>query len=95
MTHIRLKLATAVAVLGMVAGAPAAWAECTITLGAAVSLTGKYSTNGTHTKNGYDLAVKLINGKGGVKVGNETCKLAVKYYDDDPPRRVARSWPNG
>ena len=30
----------------------------TITLGAAVSLTGKYSTNGKHTKNGYDLGVK-------------------------------------
>ena len=26
----------------------------TITLGAAVSLTGKYSTNGEHTKNGYN-----------------------------------------
>jgi branched-chain amino acid transport system substrate-binding protein len=33
----------------------------TIILGAAVSLTGKYSINGKHTKNGYELAVKRIN----------------------------------
>ena len=33
----------------------------TITLGAALSLTGKYSTNGKHTKNGYNFAVKRIN----------------------------------
>ncbi len=29
----------------------------TITLGSAISFTGKYSTNGIHAKNGYDLAV--------------------------------------
>jgi len=31
-----------------------------IILGAAVSLTGKYSTNGEHTKNGYNFAVERI-----------------------------------
>ncbi len=60
----------------------AAWAQDTITLGAAVSLTGKYSTNGEHTKNGYDLAVKKINEAGGVKVGDKTYQLEIKYYDD-------------
>ncbi|MDC0254890.1 amino acid ABC transporter substrate-binding protein [Bacteriovoracales bacterium] len=55
----------------------------TILLGAAVSLTGKYSTNGKHTKNGYDLAVKLINDRGGVKVKGKKYKLAIKYYDDE------------
>ena len=29
----------------------------TVYLGAAISLTGKYSTNGEHTQRGYDLAV--------------------------------------
>ena len=33
----------------------------TITLGSAISFTGKYSTNGIHAKNGYDIAVKMIN----------------------------------
>ncbi len=61
----------------------AAWAQDTITLGAAVSLTGKYSTNGEHTKNGYDLAVKKINEAGGVKVGDKTYQLEIKYYDDE------------
>jgi branched-chain amino acid transport system substrate-binding protein len=76
-------LAAGTALAFSMGAAVAAKAECTITLGAAVSLTGKYSTNGTHTKNGYDLAVKVINEKGGVKVGDKTCKLAVKYYDDE------------
>ena len=83
MKHVRMKLAGAVAAMAMIAGAPAALAECTITMGAAVSITGKYSTNGAHTKHGYDLAVKLLNDRGGVKVGDKTCKLAIKYYDDE------------
>jgi len=39
----------------------------TITLGSAISLTGKYSTNGIHAQNGYDLAVQKINEMGGVR----------------------------
>ena len=70
------------------------WAKVegdTIVFGAAVSFTGKYSTNGKHTKNGYDLAVKRINEKGGVKVGGKTYKIAVKYYDDEStPARGAQ-----
>ena len=62
----------------------------TITLGAAISLTGKYATNGKHTKNGYDLGMKIINDSGGIKVGKKTYKLAIKYYDDEstPARGV-------
>ena len=55
----------------------------TIVLGAAVSLTGKYSTNGEHTKNGYNLAVKRINDMGGVKVKGKSYKFKVVYYDDE------------
>ena len=55
----------------------------TITFGVAVSLTGRYAVNGKHTKNGYDLAVKMINEKGGLTVGGKKYKLAVKYYDDE------------
>lgn len=63
----------------------------TIVLGAAVSLTGKYSTNGEHTKNGYDLAVKRINEMGGVKVGGKSYKLKIIYYDDEStPARAAQ-----
>ena len=63
----------------------------TITLGSAISFTGKYSTNGIHAKNGYDLAVKQINAAGGVKVGGKSYKLKVKYYDDEStPARTAQ-----
>ena len=55
----------------------------TIILGAAVSLTGKYSTNGEHTKNGYNLAVKRINEMGGVNVGGKSYKFDIIYYDDE------------
>ena len=61
----------------------AATAEDMITLGAAISESGKYSTNGEHTKNGYNLAVEKINAAGGVNVGGKTYKLEIKYYDDE------------
>ncbi|MEK9887016.1 MAG: amino acid ABC transporter substrate-binding protein, partial [Candidatus Pelagibacter sp.] len=37
-----------------------------IILGSAISLTGKYSSNGVHTQNGYNMAVDRINSMGGV-----------------------------
>ncbi len=55
----------------------------TITLGAAVSQSGKYSTNGMHTINGYNMAVEAINARGGVDVGGTKYQLEVKYYDDE------------
>jgi branched-chain amino acid transport system substrate-binding protein len=58
-------------------------ADDTITLGAAVSLTGKYAQNGTNTKNGYDLAIRKISEKGGVTIGGKPYKLQIRYYDDE------------
>ena len=46
-----------------------------IVLGSAISLTGKYSSNGVHTQNGYNMAVERINNMGGVKVGGKTYNL--------------------
>ena len=54
-----------------------------IILGAAISLTGKYSSNGVHTQNGYNLAVDRINDMGGIKVGGKTYKFEIVYYDDE------------
>ena len=63
----------------------------TIILGAAISETGKYSTNGMHTKNGYNLAVERINANGGVSVGGKNYKLEIIYYDDEStPARAAQ-----
>lgn len=80
---MRLKVTLALGVAGAMLAFNAASAEDVITLGAAVSMTGKYSTNGVFTQKGYDLVVEKINAKGGVKVGGKNYKLVVKYYDDE------------
>jgi len=78
------RLAAALAALLAAGVAPGALAaDGTIVLGAAVSLTGKYSTNGKNTQDGYNLVVKTINDKGGIKVGNKHYDLKVVYYDDE------------
>jgi branched-chain amino acid transport system substrate-binding protein len=73
-------------------GGPAAAEDPgTIRLGAAVSLTGKYSSNGAFTRNGYDLAVKRINDEGGVTVAGRPYLLEIVYYDDEStPARGAQ-----
>ena len=78
-------LAVAITVLGLIAvrAASAKVVGDTIIFGAALSATGKYSTAGKHTKNGYDLAVERINGMGGVRVGGKYYKIKIKYYDDE------------
>src|SRR5918992_5861325 len=63
----------------------------TIILGAAVSLTGKYSTNGKNTRDGYDLAVKRINENESIKINGKSYKLKIIYYDDEStPARAAQ-----
>ncbi len=86
-------VAVALAGAGIFAAAPAgAKVEGdTIILGSAISFTGKYSTNGIHASNGYDLGVKRVNEMGGVKVGGKMYKLKIKYYDDEStPARGAQ-----
>jgi branched-chain amino acid transport system substrate-binding protein len=76
-------LSAAALALAMALPGSATAADNTITLGAVVSLTGSYSTNGKLTRDGYNMAVNRINSTGGVKVGGKTYKLAIKYYDDE------------
>ncbi len=65
--------------------------EDAIVLGAAVSLTGRYTTAGHHTRNGYDLAVKMINERGGVVVADKAYRLEILCYDDEStPARGAQ-----
>ena len=91
-TGMRVLGACAAAVLLAAAASALAKVEGdSVVLGAAVSLTGKYSVNGKNTKDGYDIAIARINQMGGVKVGGKTYKLAVKYYDDEStPARGAQ-----
>jgi len=63
----------------------------TIELGAAVSATGIYASNGNNTKNGYEFAVKKINDAGGVTIGGKCYQFKIKYYDDEStPARAAQ-----
>ncbi len=54
----------------------------TLLFGAPISLTGSTSTEGKLTLEGYQLWVKYVNNSGGIKVGNTTYQVALKYYDD-------------
>lgn len=59
-------------------------ADCEeIRLGSAISLTGKYATNGVHAKNGYEFAVQKIKENGGVQFGDKCYDFSVTYYDDE------------
>ena len=71
------------AAAGMLATGAAA-AECEpLTLGSAISLTGKYATNGVHAKNGYEFAIQKIKENGGIQVGDKCYNFNVIYYDDE------------
>jgi branched-chain amino acid transport system substrate-binding protein len=54
-----------------------------IHIGSAISLTGKYATNGIHAKNGYEYAVQKIKDNGGVMVDGKCYNFRITYYDDE------------
>ena len=86
-----LPLLLGAALLAMPGSALAKVTGDTIVLGAAVSLTGKYTTAGHHTRNGYDFAVNTINERGGVQVAGKSYRLEILYYDDEStPARGAQ-----
>ncbi|MEM7464382.1 MAG: ABC transporter substrate-binding protein, partial [Pseudomonadota bacterium] len=73
----------AAAVIGMSVSVASAMECDTINLGAAISLTGKYATNGVNTKDGYEFAIQKIKDSGGIKVGDKCYNFEVTYYDDE------------
>ena len=78
----RTAVGLAAAALSASAWLPAQAQQDTITFGAALSLTGKMSTEGRLCQEGYDIYVEEINKRGGIKVGGKSYKVAIKYYDD-------------
>ncbi|MCO5182497.1 MAG: amino acid ABC transporter substrate-binding protein [Anaerolineae bacterium] len=84
-----------------VADAPAAESDdtmmeeaCTdvITLGAAVSETGKYAREGKDTRQGYNTWLNWVNNEyGGIKVGDNCYKVEIVYYDDEGDPDTAAS----
>ena len=94
LTDFLKKYAMALALAAVLIVYPSAHAKVegdTIILGVAISETGKYSTNGMHTKNGYDIAAEKINAMGGVTVDGKAYQLKIIYYDDEStPARAAQ-----
>ncbi|MBV8369345.1 MAG: amino acid ABC transporter substrate-binding protein [Candidatus Eremiobacteraeota bacterium] len=77
-------LALAFAVGGSSAGIePVAAASDTIVFGSPISLTGNLTKEGHLTQEGYDFWKNYVNAHGGIKVGNKSYKVDIKYYDDE------------
>jgi branched-chain amino acid transport system substrate-binding protein len=70
--------------LAILAGAaPLAEAQTsTITLGAAVQLTGALANTGRYYRDAYQMTIDRINQAGGITVGGKTYKLALKLLDN-------------
>ena len=85
------------ATLAACGGTSAGGGSDTLVFGAPVSLTGSLSHEGTDTLNGYNLWADQANAKGGVKVGDRTYKVKIKYYDDGSSAHLRQSefyaWP--
>ena len=92
---MKLKLSTLALTFGalMATSGIASAMDCDeIHLGSAISLTGKYATNGAHAKNGYEFAIQKIKENGGVKVGDKCYNFKVTYYDDESKATARRHW---
>jgi branched-chain amino acid transport system substrate-binding protein len=57
--------------------------------GAAIELTGLKATEGKVLKDGIDFWVEYMNAHGGIKVGNDTYEIEMKYYDDESDPQTA------
>src|SRR5947208_15841537 len=73
-------LCAALLACGSLATSPAAADD--IVLGASVQMTGSSANTGRYYKDAYAFAIEKINAAGGVSVGGEKRKLALKIYDN-------------
>lgn len=70
------------ALAGCGGGGSSSATKGTLVFGAPVSLTGSLSHEGQDTLNGYNIWADQVNSHGGLKVGNTTYTVKIKYYDD-------------
>lgn len=62
-----------------------------ITVGVALSLTGSLAREGALMRQGYDYCAEAVNQKGGLKVGNRSLLLKLRYGDDrSDPEEASR-----
>src|SRR5271157_4939548 len=57
-------------------------ADKTIWIGAPIGYSGVMAGYGKMAQRGYDFYKDFVNARGGIKVGGETYKVDIKYYDD-------------
>jgi branched-chain amino acid transport system substrate-binding protein len=63
----------------------------TIVFGATLSITGKTAKEGEYARDGYLFFIDTINERGGIRIGDRTYKLKLKYYNDESrPERTAQ-----
>ena len=62
-----------------------------VLVGATVSLTGKLSTNGKLTQQGYKLWQSEANKNGGIELGGDTYEVELKMYDDQSAASTAQT----
>jgi branched-chain amino acid transport system substrate-binding protein len=90
-TRYTVAIGLAGALLFTAATGRAAWfSSDTITLGAAVQLTGSLANTGRYYRDGYQFTVDKINEKGGITVGGKTYKLALKLLDNKSDPKLGR-----
>lgn len=68
--------------------ATAAWAQ-TITFGTSLQLTGSLANTGRYYKDAFNMAIDTINQQGGVTIGGQTYKLALKVLDNQSDNNLA------
>jgi branched-chain amino acid transport system substrate-binding protein len=76
-------------VLTAAAGQAAWFSSNTVTLGAAVQLTGSLAGTGRYYRDGYQFMVDKVNETGGITVGGKTYKLALKLLDSKSDSKLA------
>ncbi len=58
--------------------------DCTVTIGAPISETGRFAREGAWNQRGYDLWKEWVNTEyGGIKLGEQRCEAKLIYYDDE------------
>lgn len=90
----------AMGLLGLIVGGlsvsqtiPASAAEeKIIKIGAPLSMSGRHQINGKHTRRGYNLASTVINGNGGIEIGDTTYRIKLVYYDDESNPKLAEKF---
>lgn len=73
--------AAIIAVSGHVGGVACA-SDDEVVLGTTVPLTGPHRRSGADTRNGYELAIRQVNSRGGIEVNGRRYRLTARYYDD-------------